>query len=173
MISLVCQKLPGQASYYSKYRTQTRLDYPTILPAIINFIAFRKKIGKLPQPKINHSINLKIIWFWSYCNMNTKGVKTVVWWGPHRPNFPLSLYLYLYYIKNIWKQTYYFQFFVGGGLSSTKVVVTWDACNSMPSGRAIWQLSDAPYHTEFVSGHEDNFSFSFSYLGGGWVVFGP
>ena len=114
MISLVCQKLPGQASYYSKYRTQTRLDYPTILPAIINFMAFRKKIGKLPQPKINHSINLKIIWFWSYCNMNTKGVKTVVWWGPHWPSFPLSLYLYLYYIKNIWKQTYYFQFFVGG-----------------------------------------------------------
>ena len=35
----------------------------------------------------------------------------------------------------------------------------WETETSNVSGRAIWQLSDDPYHTEFVSWHVDHFLF--------------
>ena len=45
------------------------------------------------------------------------------------------------------------------GPSSARIAIRWETGTSKHCGRAIWQLSDDPYHTEFVSLHVDQFLF--------------
>ena len=55
--------------------------------------------------------------------------------------YALLLQLAWNWLKIILKQTYFFQFFLGGGAFSPKIMVRLEARTSNFSGRAFWQLS--------------------------------
>ena len=63
----------------------------------------------------------------------------------------------------------FFSIFGWGGPFSAWILVRRVAQTSNLSGEAIWQVSEDPYHTEFVSWRVDHFSFFyfFSTSGGG------
>ena len=67
--------------------------------------------------------------------------------------------------NNQFKTHLFFSIFGWGGPFSAWISVRRVAQTSNLSGEAIWQVSEDPYHTEFVSWHVDNFSIN----GDGWV----
>ena len=71
--------------------------------------------------------------------------------------------------NNHFKTHLFFSIFGWGGPFSAWILVRRVAQTSKLSGEAIWQVSEDPYHTEFVSWRVDHFSFFyfFSTKGGG------
>ena len=61
--------------------------------------------------------------------------------------------------NNHFKTHLFFSIFGWGGPFSAWILVGRVAQTSKLSGEAIWQVSEDPYHTEFVSWRVDHFSF--------------
>ena len=61
--------------------------------------------------------------------------------------------------NNQFKTHLFFSIFGWGGPFSAWISVRRVAQTSNLSGEAIWQVSEDPYHTEFVSWRVDHFSF--------------
>ena len=61
--------------------------------------------------------------------------------------------------NNQFKTHLFFSIFGWGGPFSAWILVGRVAQTSKLSGEAIWQVSEDPYHTEFVSWHVDHFWF--------------
>ena len=92
----------------------------------------------------------------------------------------LDIIIFLDFLNSIqnhewmWSFNSLFHFLVWGP-SSAVIVVRWEVPTSNLSGRTIWQLSDDPYHTGFVSWHKDPYCFSLLTLtmGEGVILINP
>ena len=119
--------------------------------------------------------------FKCFVNRERLKIKNIGGWGQDLTDF--LLFLRFFYERNMsllkhlilplndFKINLFYQYFLWGGGSPLKQRSRLDGRLEFPSsldGRALCQLSDDPYHTEFVSWHVEHFSFPFRFWSWPW-----